>query len=113
MEIIYLIMKTKFILCISLLLSITQNNSYGQSSDEETLRHIKEVEWPKAYREQDTVLLDKILAEEFKMISSDGEYSTKKEQIQYIKTHKPHYTSFKFEIKRLEIFENGTAIVSG
>lgn len=59
------------------------------------------------------MLLDKILADEFKMIGSDGEYSTKKEQIQYIKTHKPNYISFKFEIKRLEIFENGTAIVSG
>jgi hypothetical protein len=57
--------------------------------------------------------LENILADEFKMIGSDGEYSTKKEQIQYIKTHKPNYISFKFEIKRLEIFENGTAIVSG
>jgi hypothetical protein len=37
----------------------------------------------------------------------------KKEQVQYIKTHKPKSISFKFEIKRFEIFENGTAIVSG
>jgi len=77
------------------------------------LRHIKEVEWPRAYREQDTVLLDKILADEFKMIGSDGEYSDKAHQIQYIKTHKPNYISFKFQIRRLEIFENGTAVVSG
>ena len=53
------------------------------------------------------------MADEFKMIGSGGEYSTKREQIQYIKTHKPNYIFFKFEIKRLEIFENGTAVVSG
>ena len=106
-------MKPKFILCIAIFLTIMQNNSYGQSDDEDALRRIKEVEWPKAYREQDTVLLDKLLADEFKMIGSDGEYSTKKEQLQYIKTHKPNYISFNFEIKRLEIFENGTAVVSG
>lgn len=85
----------------------------AQEHDEKILRHLKEVEWPKAYREQDTLLLDRILADEFKMINSDGEYSTKKDQIIYIKTHKPNYISFKFEIKRLEIFENNTAVVSG
>ena len=106
-------MKMRSILCTVLAFTISQYHSHAQSSDEQILRHIKEVEWPKAYREQDTALLDKILADEFKMIGSDGEYSTKKEQIQYIKTHKPNYISFKFEIKRLEIFENGTAIVSG
>lgn len=84
-----------------------------RQADEIALRYLKEVEWPKAYREQDTVLLNRILAEEFKMISSDGEYSTKNDQMAYIRTHKPAYISFKFVIKRLEIFENNTAIVSG
>lgn len=74
---------------------------------------MKEVEWPKAYREQDTVLLDRILADEFKMIGSDGEYSNKKDQMDYIREHKPSYDSFRFEIRRLEIFENNTAVVSG
>jgi hypothetical protein len=81
--------------------------------DEEVLRHLKEVEWPKAYREQDTALLDRILADEFKMIRSDGVRSTKKKELEYIKTHKPSYESFRFNIDRLEIFENNTAIVSG
>ena len=106
-------MKMKLILCLVLVFTILQYHSQAQSNDEAILRHIKEVDWPKAYREQDTVLLDKILADEFKMIGSDGEYSSKKEQLQFIKTHKPNYIFFKFEIKRLEIFENGTAIVSG
>ena len=96
-----------------LLLFFIGVNAKAQTDDEATLRHIKEVDWPKAYREQDTILLDKILADEFKMIGSDGEYSGKAEQIQYIKIHKPNYISFKFQIRRLEIFENGTAVVSG
>lgn len=85
----------------------------SKTNDEEVLRYLKEVEWPKAYREQDTLLLDRILADEFKMIGSDGARSSKKEQIAYIKTHKQSYQSFKFNIDRLEIFENNTAIVSG
>lgn len=83
------------------------------AEDEKSLRYLKEVEWPKAYREQDTLLLDRILADEFKMIDTDGEYSTKRDQLAHIKTHKPNYISFQFVIKRLEIFENNTAIVSG
>jgi len=46
------------------------------------------------------------------MIGSDGEYSTKKEQDSKSKHTNP-IISFKFEIKRFEIFENGAAIVSG
>ena len=34
------------------------------------------------------MLLDRILADEFKMIGSEGEYSTKKDQLDYIKTHR-------------------------
>lgn len=97
---------------INALPGFSQNNA-DRDADEKTLRYLKEVEWPKAYREQDTLLLNRILANEFKMIDSDGEYSTKGDQLEYIKTHKPDYISFRFIIKRLEIFENNTAIVSG
>lgn len=81
--------------------------------DREQLRYLKTVEWPKAYREQDTVLLKKILADEFQMIDASGETSTKKLEIEYIKKNKPSYSSFTFTINRLDIFENGTAVVSG
>lgn len=83
------------------------------TQDLQTLRFLKEVEWPKAYREQDTVLLDRILAEEFQMIDASGNTYTKKDELEYIKGHKPSYDSFRFEITRLEVFENQTAIVSG
>ena len=94
-----------------LLLFFVAVNVKAQTDDEATLRHIKEVEWPRAYSEQDNILPDKILADEFKMIGSDGEYSDKAEQIQYVRTHKPNYVSFKFKIKRLEIFENRTTTI--
>jgi hypothetical protein len=104
----------RFILLLFVLIPVAGNSqSQKESSDEKTLRHLKEVLWPKAYREQDTVLLDRILADEFKMIDSDGNYASKREELEYIKGHKPSYQSFKFDIKRLEIFENNTAIVSG
>ncbi|MDH3650534.1 MAG: nuclear transport factor 2 family protein [Saprospiraceae bacterium] len=81
--------------------------------DIETLRYLKEVEWPKAYRDQDTTLLDRILAEEFQMIDDQGNWFTKEDELAYIKKHKPTYHSFRYEIKRMDLFENLTAVISG
>lgn len=77
------------------------------------LRNLKEVEWPAAYRDQNTGLLDKILAEEFELIDADGNRSTKEFELNWIKNNSMNYDSFRYEIKRLEIFENRTAIVAG
>lgn len=85
----------------------------GRAEDEKALRHLKEVEWPKAYREQDTALLDRILADEFQMVDADGNWSAKDEEMDWIRKNKPSYDSFRFVIRRLEIFENGTAVVAG
>lgn len=90
-----------------------KETSVLSADDREKLTTLKEVLWPKAYREQDTVLLDQILAEEFQLIDADGNWSDKKFELDYIRKNKPSYDSFRFEIKRLDIFENGTAIVAG
>ena len=104
----------KIILGIQLLLtSFIVCSQQTISEDEKALRYLKEVEWPKSYREQDTVLLSRILADEFQVIDSEGGYSNKRAEIEYIKKNKPGYSSFRFDIKRLEIFENNTAIISG
>jgi hypothetical protein len=88
--------------------------THAQTKDDrEQLCHFKTVEWPKAYREQDTILLNRLLADEFQMIEASGDVSTKRAEIDYIKKNKPSYTSFVYTIQRLDIFENGTAIVSG
>lgn len=84
-----------------------------EAADKARLREIKEVLWPKAYREQDVALLTQILADEFESIDAEGTRSTKAEELDYIRKNKPGYDSFRFEIRRLQIFENRTAIVSG
>jgi hypothetical protein len=91
----------------------TQNQSPLSPDDSKKLTQLKEEFWPRAYRDQDTVLLDKILADEFQMIDAEGEWSTKKFELDYISKNKPTYDSFRFEIKRLDIFENGTAVIAG
>ena len=97
------------LLAISSLLAAAEPNS----KDAAKLREIKEVFWPKAYREGDVALLDKILAEEFEMVDDEGKVSTKREELDYIGKNRPTYRSFQFEITRLQVFENRTAVVSG
>jgi hypothetical protein len=84
-----------------------------QETDKGRLRELKEVLWPKAYREQDPALLAQILADEFESIDAQGNVSTKAEEIDYVRKNKPSYDSFRFVIRRLQIFENRTAVVSG
>ena len=83
------------------------------SNEMEMLRNLKEVEWPKAYREQDTLLLDRILGEDFKLIDQEGNWYSKKDELDWIKGNATSYDSFFYEIKRLEILENGTAVICG
>lgn len=83
------------------------------SADEAALRELKELYWPKAYFEQDTKLLDRILAPEFQMVDGDGNWSTKADELAWVAKNKPGYESLAFSIRRLDIFENGTAIAAG
>jgi ketosteroid isomerase-like protein len=87
--------------------------SHARSEEEKALRRLKEVDWPKAYKEQDVALLDRILADEFQMVDADGNKSTKAEELDWVRNNKPGYDSLTFEITRLDLFENGTAIVGG
>ena len=84
-----------------------------ETADEAALRELKEVLWPKAYFEQDTQLLDTILAREFQMVDGDGNWSTKADELSWLGKNKPAYDSLAFSIRRLDIFENGTAIAAG
>ena len=85
----------------------------AQTDDEQALRYLKEVAWPRAYKEQDVALLDRILADEFQMVDAEGVWSTKAEELDYIRHNRPGYDSLRFVITRLDVFENGTAIVAG
>lgn len=97
-------------------LSITQLSGAvwaDDRSDESVLREIKEVLWPRAYAQQDVALLDSLLAEEFQMVDADGNWSTKAEELDWVRSNPPNYDSLVFKILRLDIFENGSAIVAG
>ncbi len=111
----------KFILVIIpfiFVLSCSQPADSGESrlnieEEKKVLTYLKEVEWPKAYREQDTVLLDRILGEDFQMIDASGGWYNKKDELEWIKENGTDQDSFFYEIKRLDILANGTAIISG
>lgn len=81
--------------------------------DNAFLMDLKEVQWPKAYAEQDTLLLDKILGDDFQMIDKGGNWYTKKDELNWIKGNATDNDSFRYEIKRFDLLENGTAIICG
>ena len=113
--------KITLIFCCFLVLSCSENEKekieaepvLNIAEEKEKLRHLKEVAWPKAYREQDTIVLDSILGADFQMITDEGEWSDKIKQMERIKEAPMNHDSFWYEIKRLEILENGTAIIAG
>ncbi|MDF2180262.1 nuclear transport factor 2 family protein [Aliiglaciecola sp. CAU 1673] len=81
--------------------------------DKKILRHMKEVLWPQAYREQDVDLLDKILAANFVMIDSQGNWTDKAIELADLPSYAWPHEQFHYEIKRLEIFGDDSAIVAG
>jgi hypothetical protein len=83
------------------------------ASDEDALRRLKLEDWPRAYREGDAALLDTILAKEFQMVRDDGGWSDKRAELEHVARQRATYRDFRFEIRRLEVFENGTAVVAG
>ncbi len=91
----------------------TPKTSIISEEDHVVLRHLKEVDWPRAYREQDTVLLDSILGNDFQMIDAEGNWSNKAQELEWIKTHGSPHDSFFYEIKRLDVLPNGTAMICG
>jgi hypothetical protein len=100
-------------LCGALALGTAAAAAADRSADEAALREIKEVLWPKAYFEQDTELLGRLLAPEFQMVDGDGNWTTRADELDWVSKNKPGYDSLTFEIKRLDVFENGTAIAAG
>ena len=91
----------------------TSATSLLTSDDEEVLRNLKTVLWPKAYSEQDTALLNQILHEDFELVDDNGDTYTKADELEYITNYGPSYSEFEFQVERVDLFENGTAMVSG
>lgn len=91
-----------------------ENRSIHTLEEEKNiLRKLKETEWPYAYQKQDTIVLDRILGEDFQKIDAEGNWSDKRFEMNWIKKNKMKTDSFFFEIKRLDVLENETAIIAG
>lgn len=103
----------KFLRAVVLLPFLVAMALHAQTDDERELRQLKEERWPRAYREGNVALLDSILAKEFRRIDDKGNWSSKQDELGYVAKHRPSYREFRFEIRRLEVFENGTAVVAG
>lgn len=101
------------VLAFSLAMAAMGAMAADKLADEAALREIKEVLWPHAYATNDTKLLDRILADEFQTINEEGGWSTKAEEMAWVAKNRPSYDSLTFAIRRLDIFENGTAVVAG
>ena len=93
--------------------SIPEKSFELSEADLNALRYLKEVEWPKAYRNQDTVLLNRILGEDFQMIDAGGTWSDKNGELAWIKENASAPDSFYYDIKRLDALENGTVLICG
>lgn len=105
--------RTAALIAVLLMIPVAGFLGAEEHSDEAALREIKEVLWPRAYAEQDVALLDSLLADEFQMVDAEGNWSTKADELEWVRSNPPSYDSLVFEIIRLDIFENGTAIVAG
>lgn len=85
----------------------------AQPTDEAQLRNLKTVLWLKAYAEQDSALLNQILADEFQTVDDQGKSFAKGEELNWITHHRISHDSFDYHIERLDIWDGHTAIVSG
>ena len=105
------------IIIIILIIGCKERNQVSTNliteEDKKTLKYLKETEWPKAYAEHDTLLLDGILGDDFKMIDQLGNWYSKKDELEWIKKNATNNDSFHYEIKRFEILDNGTAVICG
>jgi len=88
-------------------------SSIISDADEAAVREFKTVLWGKAYGEQDTVLLAQLLHEGFQLIDDNGDTYSKEDELAYVGQYGPSYDEFEFSISRLELFDNGTAVVFG
>jgi ketosteroid isomerase-like protein len=96
-----------------LLLLIAPAAESADADDIAQLRQLKEVLWPKAYRENDAELLARILHPQFVMVSADGRWFTREDELASLPGSTWPHEQFNFEIRRLDVYHDHTAIISG
>lgn len=105
-----LILMTAIFACLK---NTQSKNPFDPENEKKTLRHIKEALWPMAYSTSDTALLNQILHNDFQLIDGAGIITDKKFELNWVKENRINHDSFRYEIKRLDVYHNNTAIISG
>ena len=101
-------------LCLILCIAVPSHaGDEMTTADEKQLRHIKTVLWPRAYREQDTELLGRLLDESFQMIDGEGNRSNKNNELDWISNNVWDPGSFEYRIERLDIYNGAMAVIDG
>lgn len=85
----------------------------ADDDDEATLRHMKTVLWPQAYRTQDVELLDRLLHDTFEKIGRDGTTSSKQQELESLRGEAWDPGSFEYRIERLDIYDGRFAVIAG
>jgi hypothetical protein len=96
-----------FVPALALAFAVAPLAGGAQSADHDALRRLKTVDWPRAYWTQDVALLDRILADDFRVIQGDGSWSTKREELAWVRNNGPSADSMVFVIKRLDVERHG------
>lgn len=100
-------------LVISCATSDTSKQAAVTPEDEAIVRNLKTTLLPNAYIEQDTARLNQLLHKDFQLVDDNGDTYTKTDEMEYVGNYGPSYSSFEFEVLRLNVFDNGTAMVFG
>lgn len=96
-----------------LLFSFSQFTHATTDADRQKLTYLKEKLWPQAYEQQDAELLDSILDPSFELVSANGQRTSKADELESLVLYPWPHDNFSFTIKRLDIYRNNFAIVSG
>lgn len=94
-------------------MSSSKADSGLAAEDEATLRTMKTTDLPKAYDEQDTMLLGQLLHEKYQLVDDQGGTYSKADEMIYVSKYPSSYESFDFQIQKLDLFDNGTATIFG
>ena len=93
--------------------SSSNSESMISDGDSKAIENVIMVQSPKAYDEQDTALLNQILHDKFQLTDDEGSRFSKEDEMEYASKYGPSYDSYVYEIEKMNLFENGTAYVSG
>jgi hypothetical protein len=96
-----------------LMLASATASAAAPGTDEAVLRKFKTEDWPRAYSTQNVELLGRMLADTFQVVDGDGNWSTKREEIDWLAKNQWKNDGFVYTIKRLDIYGGDTAIIAG